>query len=84
MDSQITSKTANKASKKWLKSMKAIDTAIRLQKVCNGLQKNGKEECHIPIQFRFVTPYAADLPLIIAYVNIYKNTNEAAKLYLRL
>lgn len=57
------------ASKKQLKKVKAIETAIRSQKLCKGLQKFGRAECRIPVRLRLVTPDAADPALIIAYAN---------------
>lgn len=79
MDNQTTSITAVKASKKKLKNVKAMDTATRVQKICNGLQKFGREECWIPVRFRLVTPDAADPALIIAYANICQNIRRKRK-----
>lgn len=66
-DNQITSRTDDIASKKQPKNANAIESATRSQKLCNGLQKLGRDECLIPVRFRFVTPDAADAQLIIAY-----------------
>ncbi|MFS8000135.1 hypothetical protein Hanom_Chr12g01174801 [Helianthus anomalus] len=59
------------ASKKQPKNANAIESATRSQKLCNGLQKLGRDECLIPVRFRLVTPEAADPPLIIANAKTY-------------
>lgn len=69
LDSQITSWTADVASKIQLKKVKAIEMATWLQKLCKGLQKFGRAVCRIPVRFKLVTPDAADPALINAYAN---------------
>jgi hypothetical protein len=69
LDSQITSWTADVASRMQLKKVKAIEMATWSQKLCNGLQKLGRAVCRIPVRFKLVTPDAADPALINAYAN---------------
>lgn len=69
LESQITSWTAEVASKKQPKIVKAIEMATWSQKLCKGLQKFGSDVCLIPVRFRLLTPEAADPALIIAYAN---------------
>lgn len=64
------------ASKKQVKNVKAMETATRSQKTCNGLQKLGRDECRIPVRFKLVTPDAADPALITAYANTCSNNNN--------
>lgn len=69
LESHITSWTADMASKKQPKRVKAIEMATWSQKLCKVLQKFGRDACLIPVRFRLLTPEAADPALIIAYAN---------------